>query len=154
MLLLKSVQFIELVRINLIYRKYFVGADVILDFLIFFISNLSLLLFDTSGMIPNQCTSIYKFLIINAFAITLLSIVYNSKNGKLEIIEGHRKDSIVYRHGPYTFRKDNDSHGVIYLRCVRYSDGCSARAIINLIQIRFLSLESTKVTSQQKRKLK
>ena len=45
------------------------------NFLILFISNGRLLLFDTSGMIPKQCTSNYKFLIINAFVITLLSIV-------------------------------------------------------------------------------
>ena len=55
-----------------------------------------------------------------------------------EVIEGHRKDSIVYRHGAYTFRKDKDSHGVRYLRCVRYTDGSSARVRIDF-QIRFLS---------------
>ena len=49
-----------------------------------------------------------------------------------DIIEANRKDSIVYRHGAYTFRKDNDSHGVRYLRCVRYRDGCRARASIYL----------------------
>ena len=48
-----------------------------------------------------------------------------------EII-GHRKDSVVYRHGAYTFRKDKDFHGVRYLRCVRYRDGCPARARIDL----------------------
>ena len=49
-----------------------------------------------------------------------------------DIIEGNRKDSIVYRHGAYTFRKDKDPHGVRYLRCVRYRNGCSARARIDL----------------------
>ena len=54
------------------------------------------------------------------------------KMASYEIIESHRKDSTVYRHGANTCRKYKDSHGVRYLRCVRYRDGCSARARIDL----------------------
>ena len=49
-----------------------------------------------------------------------------------ETLEGHQKNSLLYRNGIYTYLKDQDSNSVRYLRCIKYKDGCRARAKINL----------------------
>ena len=51
-----------------------------------------------------------------------------------ETLEGHRKNSLLYRNGykSHFDLKDQDSNGVRYLRCIKYKDGCRARAKINL----------------------
>ena len=49
-----------------------------------------------------------------------------------ETLEVNRKNSLLYRNGIYTYLKDQDTNGVRNLRCIKYKDGCSARAKINL----------------------
>ena len=49
-----------------------------------------------------------------------------------ETLECNRKNSLLYRNGICTYLKDQDTNGVRYLRCIKYKDGCSAHAKINL----------------------
>ena len=49
-----------------------------------------------------------------------------------ETLEGHRKSSLVYRYETHCFSKDKDQNGVRYLKCVKYKDGCPARAKLHL----------------------
>ena len=49
-----------------------------------------------------------------------------------DVIEGIRKDSSIFVHGSYSYRKDKDYKGIRYLRCTKFRDGCSARARICL----------------------
>ena len=86
-----------------------------------------------------------------------------SQKCNYEIIEGCRKDSIVYSSGGYTYRKDIDVKGVRYLRCTKLREGCPARTKIYLDCISIIKeheshdvseskIEIIKVMSRVKRK--
>ena len=82
-----------------------------------------------------------------------------------DVIEGIRKDSFIFIHGSYTYRKDKDYKGIRYLRCTKFRDGCSARArvcfhsnVFSIIQEHVnhetaeTQVKITKVLSKLKRK--
>ena len=70
-----------------------------------------------------------------------------------EILEGHRKGSLVYRNGTNIYIKDKDTNGVRYLRCDMYKDGCPARAKIHLESNYFSILQEHDNHESRKREI-